>query len=420
VSALLDSLAEGFEALAPGLDHVDARRGALEATRRLELPTQRAERWRYTSLRALAARRLRPAREGDGIAIGAHLLDAIPTPRLVFVNGQFVAALSDASSLPDHLAFQPEHVAPVDVPATRADDAFVRLNAAFAISGARVAVASDVEIETPLHLVFVGAPVDGDLAVHLRHAISLGANARATIVEHHVSAGAHRHVLDHAVDVEIGEDATLTHVRIQDEDAGAQLFARTTARLAAHAGYHRVDLELGSGLSRNELAVILAGQQAHLHSGGVLAAAQRRHLDTRLEVVHAARDTRCDLLWRGAAAGRARVAFHGGITINVGADGSAAALSNKNLLLSDQAEIDTQPVLEIHADEVTASHGATVGRLDPAHLFYLRSRGIGEAQARSILTAAFGRESLAPLGNSPLAEPLAERLRERLAALDSE
>jgi Fe-S cluster assembly protein SufD len=238
-------------------------------------------------------------------------------------------------------------------------------------------------------------------------------------VEHHLAAAPHRHLSNDALDVELAEGADLVHVRLQDEDAGAHLFASTRARVEAGASYRRVDLELGAGLSRNEGSSDLPGPGARQHSRGVLAAAQRRHLDTRLSITHAARDTSCDLVWRGAAAGRSRAAFHGGILIEKGADGAAAALSSKNLLLSDQAEIDAQPVLEIHADEVTASHGATVGRLDPAQLFDLRSRGIAEPQARSSLTAAFGRQALAPLGDSALVEPLAERLRERLATLDA-
>jgi Fe-S cluster assembly protein SufD len=194
---------------------------------------------------------------------------------------------------------------------------------------------------------------------------------------------------------------------VQDEAAGASVFARTAAVLEAGATYRRVDLELGAGLSRHELDVALHGQGARLHSGGVLAAAQRRHLDTRLAITHAARDTACDVVWRGAAAGRSRVAFHGGITIEAGADGSAAALSSKNLLLSEHAEIDTQPVLEIHADEVKAAHGATIGQLDADELLYLRMRGLDPASAKGLLVDGFVREVVAKLPH-PRARALAE------------
>ena len=419
MSALLDSLADGFAALA--LPEPQARRALLDAAIAHELPTPRAERWRYTPLRALAARRFRPATARDRVLVDAASVAAIPAPRLVFVNGQFDAAASDVAGLPGGVRFAPAPAPAADaIAGARSDDAFARLNAAFATDGATLDVPAGVAIAAPLHWVFIGAASDGDLAVHARHALVLGAGARACLVEHYFGAGPHAHLHNHRVHVTLAGDAELVHVRVQDEATGAHLFAATDAQLMARAQYRRVDLELGAGLSRHELHVALLGEGARLHSGGALAAAGRRHLDTRIDVVHAARDTACDLVWRGAAAGRAKVAFHGGIRIDAGADGAAAALSNKNLLLSDQAEIDTQPVLEIHADEVTASHGATVGRLDPAHLFYLRSRGIGEAQARAILTAAFGRIALAPLGDSPLLEPLAEALRERLSALDPE
>src|SRR3546814_10776194 len=129
-------------------------------------------------------------------------------------------------------------------------------------------------------------------------------------------------------------------------------------------------------------------------ANGVLLAAGKRHLDTRLGIEHVARDTTCELTWRGIGAGRGRAVFHGGITIHEGADGSDANLSNKNLLLSEGAEIDTQPVLVIHADEVKAAHGATVGQLDPGAMFYLRSRGLPADDARRLLTVAFMREPL--------------------------
>jgi Fe-S cluster assembly protein SufD len=219
------------------------------------------------------------------------------------------------------------------------------------------------------------------------------------------------------VHVHLKPGSRLVHARVQDEDTGATLIARTDAVLASNAEYRRVDLELGAGLSRHELNVALQGEQARVIAGGALLATGRQHVDTRLGIEHIARDTACDLHWRGLASGRGRVAFHGGITIRAGADGSDASLSSKNLLLSDGAEIDTQPVLEIHADEVKAAHGATVGRLNDTALFYLRSRGIPEAQARALLTLAFCKEVLSVLGDPVLAETLSVKLEARLSEL---
>lgn len=282
-----------------------------------------------------------------------------------------------------------------------------------------VEVAEDACVETPVHVVFLGMPADSDLASHLRHRVVVGPRARLTLVEHHFSAGEHRHLDNHLLDIDLAEGAELVHARAQDAADGATLFARTDARLGAGATYRRVDLELGAALSRHELNVELAGAGARFESSGALLAGGRRHVDTRLGVVHTGRETACKLLWRGLAAERGKLSFHGGIEIAVGADGSDASLSNKNLLLSANAEIDTQPVLQIHADEVKAAHGATVGRLDESSLFYLRARGIPLAQARVLLTLAFCREALSAIGDPVLAEMLSPRLEARLAALET-
>ena len=413
MSALLDSLSESAGALSPH------QRAALERVRAEGLPSQRNERWKYTSLRALNARRFAPA--ADAPAFDAALLAGIPGPRLVFVNGVYSAGLSGPSA--------PEGVLMGCAPADdeeratesylRADEAFAALNLALSRSGARVHVTADACIETPVHLVFVGAPAAADLASHQLHRVHVEAGASLTLVEHHVAIGEHRHLDNHLLTVELEPGAQLMHARVQDAGDGATLFARTDARVAEGAEYRRVDLELGAALSRHELNVDLEGRSARFISSGALLAGGRRHVDTRLGVRHVVGETSCELLWRGLAAERGKLSFHGGIEILAGADGSDAQLSNKNLLLSPNAEIDTQPVLLIHADEVKAAHGATVGRLDERSLFYLRARGIPLAQARVLLTLAFLREVLAAAGAPELVEALSPRLEARLATLEA-
>jgi len=188
--------------------------------------------------------------------------------------------------------------------------------------------------------------------------------------------------------------------------------------LARDADYRRLDLELGGGLSRHELNVRLEGENATLAAHGVLLADGKRHLDIRLGIDHIAKNTACDLRWRGLGADRGRAAFHGGIVIREGADGTDANLSNKNLLLSANAEIDTQPVLVINADEVKAAHGATVGQLDATALFYLRSRGLPEAEARAMLTAAFCRELLNTIDDDALRQTMSAALDRALARIE--
>ena len=421
MSVLLDSLAAGFNGDA-------TRRASLDAALADGLPHPRSEAWKYTSLRALERRQFAPAVPAS-IEVDAPLLADIPAPRLVFVNGRFDAASSDVTGLPAGIELRPlsQALAGDDPRATnfparnfeRADEVFARLNAALATDGVLLRAEAGVQVAAPLHLVFIGVPRDADAAWHARHLIELRAGASLCVVEHHLAAGEHAHLGNTLAHVHLAADASLVHARVQDESTRATLFTRTDAVLARNAQYRRIDLELGAALSRHELNVRLEGEGARLSANGVLLATGKRHIDTRLGIEHIARDTSCDLLWRGLGAGRSRAVFHGGITIRAGADGSDANLSNKNLLLSENAEIDSQPVLEIHADEVKAAHGATVGQLDPTAMFYLRSRGLPEADARRLLTTAFCREVVATVEFPALRDTLTQALDRALATLET-
>ena len=418
MSALLDSLAAGFTGDA-------ARRALLDEVLRDGLP-QRAESWKYTSLRQLERRSFAAAR---AVAVDPSLLAEIPAPRLVFVNGLFDAALSDLATLPAGLDVQPlsrllqgedsRAVNFLERRYARPDEPFARLNAALAREGVVIRVDAGTRVEAPLHLVQIGVAQDGDAAWHLRHFIELREGASLQLVEHELAASEHAHLGNTLLHAHVAKTAQLSHVRVQAAAARASLFARTDAVLARDARYARTDLELGAALSRHELNVRLEGAGAAVQANGVLLADGRRHVDTRLGIEHLARDTRCNLLWRGLAGQRGRAVFHGGITIHPGADGSEADLSNKNLLLSSEAESDPQPVLVSNAGEVQAAHGAAVGQLDPTALFYLRSRGLPEAQARALLTGAFCREvvnGIADPATRALADAALEHTLTRLGA----
>ncbi|KAF1691158.1 Fe-S cluster assembly protein SufD [Pseudoxanthomonas koreensis] len=427
MGALLDSFRDSFAALRePDVQQLGAgRREALDALLADGLPGPREEAWKYTPLRALE-RRAFAAADAAPPAFDAALLAAIPAPRLVFTNGRFDAAHSDLSGLAGGVSVEAlSQVLAKGEPRDanfllrrypRRDEPFARANAALAEDGAVVRVDAGVHAGAPLHLVFVGVPQAGDRAWHLRHFIELHNDARLDIVEHQLAAGDHAHLANDVLHLHAGQRAVVRHARVQEDAARATRFARTDAVLAREAQYRRFDLELGAALARHELNVRLEGDGAKLLANGVLLGDGRRHVDTRLGIEHIARDTGCELLWRGIADGRSKVVFHGGIHIRAGADGTDAALSNKNLLLSADAEVDTQPVLVIDADEVKAAHGATVGQLDANALFYLRSRGLPEAQARRLLTVAFCREPLLALEDDGLRSLLLARLDAALAA----
>ena len=414
--ALLESLHAAFSDQAP-LENT-----ALDQAIAVGLPTQRNEQWKYTSLRALSARRF-TAPTAQLSAINTETLktvSAIPSPRIVFINGLFDAANSSLSNLPEsfNVTADASPDSSDEFRFANAHEIFARLNTVIARQGMQINVGNNIAVDACLHAVFVSVNTGQDLAIHYRHHIVLGENAKMNLIEHHISQDSQQHLLNHVCVVSLHSGAELSHARIQQDDTGASHFLRTEASLQTNASYRRLDLELGAHLSRHDLQVKLLGDGATLHANGSLIANGRRHVDTRLDIQHSAKNTECNLVWRGLATERGRAVFHGGILIEKGADGTKADLSNKNLLLSDNAEIDTQPVLVIHADEVAASHGATVGRLDAGHLFYLRSRGISEAQAKAMLTNAFCKATLQVLANDELISLVAPSLEKALQAIE--
>ncbi len=406
MSALLDSLTAGF-------DGGPAGRAALDALLHDGLPHARAEAWKYTPLRALERRSFAAANSKPKIE--SELFAGIPAPRLVFVNGQFDSASSEFATLDAGISITVIETPTQEAPQLAVDAPFARLNAVLAHRGVSIRLDAGTQASAPIHIVCIGVPLTADAAWHLRHRIEVGPGASATVIEHLLAAGDHAHLSTTRSEIMLDDGARLTHARIQDEAARATGFLRTDTTLADAAHYTRIDLELGGGLSRHELNVRLQGKASRVNADGVLLADGRRHLDTRLGIHHLGRDTICALRWRGLASQRGKAVFHGGITIHAGADGSEADLSNKNLLLSADAEIDTQPVLEIYADEVKAAHGATVGQLDATALFYLRSRGLTEADARRLLTAAFCREIVASVEDERVRSQLEAALERALA-----
>jgi Fe-S cluster assembly protein SufD len=421
MSALLDSLIT-----AAATDRVeptwlrDARAEALRSLQSEGLPTQRNEAWKYTALRALEARSFAVASDATPLTDKSFVeLPGVNGPRVVFVNGVFSAELSRLEDLPAGLSIatlaqelraNPE---PLRFLLTRhyagRGEAFARLNTALAGDGVLLRVAPDVQVLAPVHLVHVGAPAQGDVAWALRHLVELGQGSALTLIEHHLG-DTNAHFGNLVSQFSLQANARLHLVQLQEAAAACTLVRRTEMDLGESARVDATTLELGGALVRHDVQARMRGARAHWSSRGCFSLSARQHVDTQLDVRHEARDTSCDVFWRGLADQRARGVFRGAITIAAGGDGSAAALSNKNLLLSPHAEIDTQPVLEIYADEVQASHGATVGQLDERALFYLRSRGLPQVQARAMLIAAFCREALDGVADARLREHLAERL----------
>ncbi len=403
----------------------EVRAAALADLRGVGLPTPRVESWKYTPLRALESRRFVCCSDAEAsrraVPEAALALVAADAPRLVFVNGTYRADLTRLQGLPAGLTLEPLSAALAQAPEAMrfllarrfaaAGDVFARLNTALLREGTLLRVAPGTRIVPPVHLVCVGTPAEADIAWSLRHLIDLGEDSHLTLVEHYVGSGAHAHLGNGLAQYRLQAGAVLRIVQAQEEAVGASLIRRSEFDLDARAEVMLTALDLGATLARHDLVARLSGAGARFSARGCFALRGRQHADMQIDVGHRACDSACELIWRGVADERARGVLRGAIGIEPGADGAVAHLSTKNLLLSPHAEIDAQPVLEIHADEVQASHGATVGQLDEAALFYLRSRGLSAAAARALLIQAFCREVL----DAGVPEALRDALAARLA-----
>lgn len=358
---------------------------------------EREESWRYSkaALRALSQQAFVAANTQAELPEAVRNQFEWPETnghRLVFANGAFSPIYSDTTALckshPDiEIRHGPGNRLVVIIPARHVDK---------------------------LHLIYVNISADSASRWEANSEIHLQGHAH--IIEQHVGDRGADVLGALASKIIVSERANLQLTTVSDLPGSVSLYRRVDMSTGNASGIRSTHAILGSRLQRFDLNVDLRGARSTFTSRGVFLLNDRQHADMHLDVRHVARDTSCDLLWRGIADGRARGVFHGAITIAAGADGSDARLSNKNLLLSPQAEIDTQPVLEIHADEVQASHGATVGQLDEGALFYLRSRGMPAAEARAMLTHAFCRETLDAVPLPALREWLGALLLRRLPA----
>ncbi|HVJ50870.1 MAG TPA: Fe-S cluster assembly protein SufD [Aliidongia sp.] len=356
-------------------------------------PTRRTEAWRFTELRKLTETRFGPA--SAGIA-GMPAIDEIAdADRLVFINGCFVADRSRIGTLPKGVflgsfadwarAHADEAAASFDL-AGGADRAFLSLNAAFATDGLALIVPAGVKLDRRIQVIHIASAVE-PAASHLKHLVRLGDGAEAVLVESFTGSGPHW--TNASATVELGDDAKLGHYKLQNEAAEATHIAHHAVTIGARGHYDGFLLTLGAGLSRQDMRATIAGPDAFCGFSGAYLLAGRQDATMASVILHAAPNGRTHEVFKGCLADRAHGVFQGQIRVAQAAQKTDAYQLNKTLLLSDRAVMDSKPELEIFADDVKCSHGATIGDLDETALFYLRSRGIEAEQARRMLIEAF-------------------------------
>jgi Fe-S cluster assembly protein SufD len=407
---------DAFERMRSSLPGSPARRAAAMARfAELGFPSPRDEAWKYTNLRRLESRRFEPATPG-GAAAG-DVPPALVAQRLVLVNGAPVATLP-ATMAGFRLGTQP--TVAEDVLLRSIDhggtERFAALNAAFSANPLLLEMDAHQQGSEVLQLTLLTAGAGPTLA-NPRIVVRMAPGSRGRLLLEHADDDAHEHFTNAVLDVELGADAQLTVYRLQHQGTRAFHVERIEARVGAGASFIVRDSQLGASLARLDAHVSLDGRAAHGEITGVFLADGSRHLDSHILVDHRAIETTSLQDYRGIAANKGRGVFNGKTIVHVGAQKSNARQVNRNLLLTPGAEIDTKPDLEIYADDVQCSHGTTTGQLDPAALFYLRSRGLSEPEARSALTRAFAGAVLARVDEPALAARVHDELDRRLVRL---
>lgn len=401
------------------------RESALDAFARLGLPHRRIEEWKYTDLRQLMPEvypltGITPQAIPEvsvGAAIGAGL-DALDAYRAVFVNGLFRPELSDLNGARD-VSFRSfrDILSDGAVEATiaqlsvRDGDAVSMLSAGFATDGAMIDIAAGAKLGKPLHLIFIVAG-ETPVAVGLQNAIRLGDSAEATLVETHAAMLPSQ---SFAVNrIAVGAGAHLRHIRSVIGTGGKHL-SSVEAELGPHAQYHPLQFTVGGPLTRAQSFIRFAGEGGRCHYGGAMMLRQREHSDFTLLVDHAAPGCESRELAKAVLDERGHGVFQAKVVVRRGAQKTDGKQMANALLLSDDAEFDSKPELEIYADDVVCGHGSTAGQLDSDLMFYLRARGIPEAEARALLISAFVGEALDKIEDEALRQALQEKVDAWLA-----
>jgi Fe-S cluster assembly protein SufD len=399
----------------PGAGPVaDVRAKAFEAFERTGLPHRRIEEWKYTDLRALVRDVLPLAGEPDAAAFArakaALALAAIDgATKLVLVDGAFAPELSDLAALGEGVSVKRlravlengANPASSDLLLTSATDPMLSLNAAMVTDGAIVTVADGTTLDRPIQIVHVATA--SEAAAYTRSHVRLGKGSRVTLVESFVAAeGADGYQVNDAVILWVSDGAELSHVRLMSDAVDAVNVSSAIITAGAKAKLNLFNMTSGGGASRYQGFVTLAGEGTDLSVNGINLLKDKQHGDTTLVVDHAVPHCTSREVFRAVVDDRGHSVFQGRIIVRPDAQKTDGKMMTRALLLSDEAEADNKPELEIFADDVTCGHGATSGALDDSLLFYLRARGLPEKEAQALLIQAFLGEAIEQIGDDNL------------------
>ena len=415
----MDAL-DGAIARLPDSGLAPLRSAALAHLREHGLPTTRDEDWKYTDLTPLVNISNQWLDCGDDVTqqadtsgITSRIQQSINADWLIIANGQVdahsIAALAQAGVNVELLS---EHDNSTDFSAPLAN-----LNTALLSDGLRISVDANCIVKKPIGILVVDSATTTASISQIRADVVVGANSTLDLIEYHASSGEGDHYANSVVNLRLEDNAHANCVRIQDRARTHNQTGRTTVSLGRNSQFQHCAFDFGGRLIRNDLVVEITEPGSSAVFDGLYLAGDEQHIDNHTRVDHRVGPATSQQEYRGVLTGNTRCIWNGKAIVHEGADGTDAEQANHNLLLSDKAEIDAKPELEIYTDDVKCSHGTTVGQLEEKSLFYLRTRGIDEISARQILTLAFAQSIVSKLPIQSLHEALTETVTARLAGL---
>lgn len=411
----------------------EIRRSAIARFDALGFPTTRDEEWKYTSVEPIVKIPFAAGGREDsdgGRRIEALRLGKLAENQLVFVNGYFSARLSRigkpangviaeslAAAMSDHRAKVEPHWA---CHADYREQSFVALNTAMMEDGAFLFVPEGAVVEAPIHFLFISTAPDEAAVSHPRSLIVLERASQATVVESYAGSDGEIYFTNAVTEIAVGEGAVLDHYKIQLESERSFHVATQQGHLGRDANLSSRSIALGGALARNDVNAALAGEGGNCTLDGLYATAGRQHIDNHTRIDHLKPRSTSRELYKGIMGGKSRGVFNGKIYVHKAAEKTDARQTNRNLLLSEEASIDTKPQLEIYNNDVKCSHGSTIGQLDEDALFYLRARGIGAREAIGLLTRGFATDVTARFKSAPVAGWIDKILERKLDVISAD
>ncbi|MFW5426748.1 MAG: Fe-S cluster assembly protein SufD [Methylophagaceae bacterium] len=400
----------------------DLRKLALNEFDQSGLPAKKQEDWKYTSLWALSQQEFNHKAEINTLTAAQCEQSALLKEcyRVVIVDGIFSAQYSQISELQSGLTISPlssglKHVQShlgqqLDIGKAGLN----ALNTLLMNDGVVITVDESAKVSKPIEILVVNTGSTDNLATHLRHVIVLAENSEATVIEHYAGLTDATSLNNVVSEVVLAENAELNHYKLQQESSNATHIATLSAKQAANSQWKTNSISLGAKLARNDVHTQLLGEQAHVVMDGLYLPINEQHVDFHTRIDHMVPNTSSEELFKGVIDDKAHGVFNGKVIVHKDAQKTDSNQQNHNLLLSRSCEIDSKPELEIYADDVKCAHGSTVGQMNEDHLFFLRSRGLDEVSARSLLTYAFAVEVLERIPADDIRQALSAVVEQRL------